>query len=422
MDKLKQLQEKLARAQETMKKVLDQAGPENDFSKVTEIAGTTQEKCAALRKMNDEQDAIVKEMESLRDIPAELAAERKRFEERNNIRPTVHPDTKGGQNPETKGGRIITLKEHFRTSGILRKENWRKEFTLPEGINLKTLFQTSAGWAPEDTRTGRVVEYPFQPPTVLDIIPIGRTDQSTVLYMQVTTRTNNAIEIKEGDSDAAMASSEAALVVGEQSAEVRKIMVYLPTTDEQLADEKQAGPFVDRTLREMIRERLSYQVVNGNGTAPNLSGILDQGTLQSVNKSDNAGDIVTDVLYRMMTKVRVNAFKQPTNFIIHPNDLMRIRLQKSNDGVYIWGHPSQAGPESIWGLPFIPTTDIAEYKALTGAFSTSLELVEREGIVILISNSHDTYFLKGKLAVKATVRAALPIYRPDAFCEGNLNS
>ena len=47
-----------------------------------------------------------------------------------------------------------------------------KEFRLPQ---LKADFTTSAGWDPEDLRTGRVVLDATRPIAVINIIPPGRT-------------------------------------------------------------------------------------------------------------------------------------------------------------------------------------------------------------------------------------------------------
>ena len=41
----------------------------------------------------------------------------------------------------------------------------------------------------------------------------------------------------------------------------------------------------------------------------------------------------------------------------------------------------------------------------------------RSGIEVKVSDSHDDYFVKGKQAIRADLRAALCVYRDAAFCE-----
>ena len=62
--KLKELMDKLAKAQHDMGAVLDEAGDSLDFSKVKSVSGTDTEKAAAFRKMNDDCATIQKEIEA----------------------------------------------------------------------------------------------------------------------------------------------------------------------------------------------------------------------------------------------------------------------------------------------------------------------------------------------------------------------
>ena len=83
-----------------------------------------------------------------------------------------------------------------------------------------TLFQTTAGWEPEVTRTGRLVEKATRPIQIVDVIPSGTTTQTAVKYMEEETFTNAAKEIGESDE-----YPEAALKLVERESPVRKIAV-----------------------------------------------------------------------------------------------------------------------------------------------------------------------------------------------------
>jgi HK97 family phage major capsid protein len=71
----------------------------------------------------------------------------------------------------------------------------------------------------------------------------------------------------------------------------------------------------------------------------------------------------------------------------------------------------------VWGLPIVLSDAIAEGTALVGDYANFVELAERRGIEVQVSDSHSDFFIKGKQAIRADMRAALPIYRPQAFCE-----
>lgn len=400
-EKLKKLQEKLTKQQADLGKVFEEAGPDLDFEKVKDIAGTTAEKAAKVREMNDDCAKTMKEIEALQD--AEKA--RKDHEERQKALPVHHPAGEGN-NDDPKP---MKIGEAFVKAGAHLKANLDKEIKLYEGVNLKTLFETAAGWPTETLRTGRLVDFATRPIQVIDLLPGGQTSQSAVVYMEETTFTNNAAEVAEG-----AAYAEAALALTEKSSTVRKVAVFLPVTDEQLEDVPQVQGYLNNRLPFMLMQRLDSQIINGDGVAPNLKGILNTAGIQSQAKG---ADLVPDAVYKAMTKVRVTGRALPSGVIMHPNDWQTVRLLKTNDGVYIWGSPSEAGPERIWGLPIAQADSIAEGKAIVGDFRQFIELTERRGIEVKVSDSHSDFFIKGKQAIRADMRVALPVYRPAAFCE-----
>ena len=118
-----------------------------------------------------------------------------------------------------------------------------------------------------------------------------------------------------------------------------------------------------------------------------------------------------------MTLVRSGGFAEPTALVIHPNDWQDIRLMRTTDGLYIWGNPSERGPESVWGLPAVITTAITENTALLGDFALYAELFRKRGVTIKVSDSHADFFTNGKQAIRADERIALVIYRAGAFCK-----
>lgn len=280
-----------------------------------------------------------------------------------------------------------------------------EEYGLKE---LKTLFQTSAGWAPESTRTGIVVEAVTRPIQVLDIFPTGRTGQSSVVYMREDTRTHSAAE-----KDEAAAYAESTFALSEQSTTVRKITDSVPVTDEQLEDVPMAGSYLEGRLMFGVRQRLDYQLIAGDGVAPNLEGLVNVSGIQTQAKG---ADPVPDAVYKAMTLVRITGRAQPTHVLLHPNDKQDIRLLKTADGIYIWGSPAESGPDRIWGLPMIDCEATSEGTGIVGSFLPPwVQLIERRGIVIEMGYVNDD-FTKGRKTLRGSGRWAVAWYRPAAFC------
>lgn len=396
--------DKLAAKRKELATIFDEAGPEMDFAKVKSFRGNTFEVAAHVRKLNDEQTDLGKKYDDL--VEVQKAAERAKAAPGpggSNGEPGADQGTQGDGRPVRK-----SLGQLFTESAAYKGKQGRSGPEATIDVEFKTLMTTAAGWDPEETRTGRVVEFATRPIQVADLIPQTQTSQSAVQYMEETTFTNNAAEALEAGTYA-----EAALALTERSSLVRKIAVFLPMTDEQLEDEPQVRGYVNNRLPFMIRQRLDSQLLVGDGSAPNLRGILNVVGIQTQAKG---ADPTPDAVYKGIVKVEVTGQAVANAVVFHPNNWQDVRLLRTADGIYIWGNPSDSGPERIWGLRVVRAQAETAGTALVGDFANFVELAMRRGIDVQVSNSHGTYFIEGKQAMRADIRAALVVYRPTAFC------
>jgi HK97 family phage major capsid protein len=258
------------------------------------------------------------------------------------------------------------------------------------------------------TRLPNIVESAQETATVRDWMLSGTTDNNAITYIEETTFTNAAAAVDEG-----AAKPESALAFTERTDNVRKIATWIPATSELLSDVKGFQSYLEGRLRFMVKRTEEVQLLVGDGTAPNISGILDRSGIQTQAKG---ADPTPDAVYKAMTKIMSVGFADPTGVVFHPNDWQDIRLLRTADGIYIWGSPADIGPDRIWGLPVRKTTAMTENTALVGAFTPYAQVFEREGVTVTISTEHSTYFVENKVAVLAEERLALAVYRPSAFC------
>ena len=288
---------------------------------------------------------------------------------------------------------------------------------------------TTTGYPPEVLREPGILESLQRPDgAVFTLFDQIQSDQNSFAYLEETTFTNNAAEAAEGS-----AVGEAALAFTEQTESIRKMGVFLPVTDELLADVSGIQGYVNSRLQTMIRLRLDSQVLSGDGTAPNLEGILDAGksnvgSTAFGSYSGNLGRI--GAIYGAITDIRVNAFTEPDTIIMHPNDWNSVVTEltgfagdstagyAANVPLFVAsGMFGQAPVASIWGVKVLPTTAITENTVLVGKFGggEAAHLVMRQGIDLAVSDSHSDYFTKNMLAIRATMRVGFPVYRQQAF-------
>jgi HK97 family phage major capsid protein len=276
-----------------------------------------------------------------------------------------------------------------------------------EGVGIKTLMETSAGFAPHSPRTGLLVEAVTRPIQILDLIPTRPITQAADKYMEETTRTHSAAEKAEG-----VAYAESVFVWTERTQLVEKITDSIPVTDEQLEDASQVAGLLDSRLRFGLRQRLDLQVLVGDGTSPNLKGILDH----SIGSQAKGVDPTFDAAYKALTAVRVTGRAVPNAFIYHPNDWQDVRLMRTADGQYIMGNPSQPGATTLFGLPVVVSDAITENTALTGDFANFCYIGERRGIEVAVGYVGDQ-FKEGKRTIRADLRACMTVTRAAAFCK-----
>jgi HK97 family phage major capsid protein len=400
-----ELKEQFDAKSKVMGEAIALAGPRLDFSKkeLLEKLGAVDSNDAT-KKFQDLSLQLEDVGKALKTAEAKAAVERFQSQQDERSQPWTreqHPVPVAEQKARSWGERAIEMKEYksadMRRTGVI----------MTMDIGLKTLMETTAGFAPEAVRTGLLVEAATRPIQVLDLIPTRPISQNADKYMEETTRTHSAAEKAEG-----VAYAESVFVWTERTQLVEKITDSIPVTDEQLEDASQVAGLLDSRLRFGLRQRLDLQVLVGDGTSPNLKGILDH----SIGTQAKGVDPTFDAAYKALTAVRVTGRAVPNAFIYHPNDWQDVRLMRTADGQYIMGNPSQPGATTLFGLPVVVSDAITENTALTGDFANFCYIGERRGIEVAVGYVGDQ-FKEGKRTIRADLRACMTVTRAAAFCK-----
>lgn len=430
---LKQVRDKLAAKQDDLGKVFaeatvttDSGQKSYDFNRVTCLGEKVKGSIAVaeqVKAMNTELNELAQQAETLE--AAEKAARDQDDREKVRNRPPM-PGAKGnypsvGERMKALGDMVAEEKgyQDWAKRGAAGGITLNFDDALPsdvlakgmifETIGSKALMATTSGWAPESLRIGGFVEAASRPIQLLDIIPMAQTGYEQVVYMEETTRTHGAAERAEG-----AAYAESSFALEEKTSPVRKITDSLPVTDEQLEDVAQARSYINSRLTFGVRQRLDAQTLIGDATGSNLRGLKNVAGIQAQAKGT---DPIVDAFYKGMTKIRVTGRAIPTHHLMHPTDWQTVRLMRTTDGIYIWGNPSEAGPERLWGLPVVQQDADVAGTGYVGSFQPAwLSLFERRGIDVQIGYV-GTQFTEGKRTVRADMRVAFVVFRPAAFCQ-----
>jgi len=259
------------------------------------------------------------------------------------------------------------------------------------------------------------------PNPVLDLVDSINTDQTTYYYLRETA-TNNAAEKAEGTAAPEDAFSYSAI-----TAPVAKFITTLPITAELLEDQAGARAYFDGRLANHVLQRLEKQFIGGNGTAPNIQGVLGTTGVNQVQYTStafpaNVGGKLRAIL-EGIKDIEENGKLFPDAMVMSPGAYEALAGQVDGNNNFMLGAAAQAGSPTIWGVPIVKSSQIGtavsqNADVLIGKFGGGLAAnhVFRRGMELQISDSAaDGDFGKDILTVKASLRYASAIYKPQAF-------
>jgi HK97 family phage major capsid protein len=254
-----------------------------------------------------------------------------------------------------------------------------------------------------------VVPVPLRLPVVADLLGVGPASSAAVIYMAETTYTVAAAAVAEG-----AAKPESAISFAQVTEPVQKLAHWIPVTDELLEDVPAMAAYVDQRLVRGLQVVEDDQLLNGNGTAPNLNGLLTRvGLAPDVARgTDTNVDAVAKQISAIAT---ANPGVTVTGVIMHPTNYLSSRLIKNTLGDYIGGSPFEpVMPPALWGVPVARTVAIPLGTALV-VCKEAATVWRRGGISIAASNSHQDFFTRNLTAIRVECRLALAVYRTSCF-------
>lgn len=268
-----------------------------------------------------------------------------------------------------------------------------------------------------------IVVPPMRTRRVRDLFPVRTTTAAVIEYFQMTGFTNNASSVAERNpgNTAFQSKPQSSFTFTGQQAPIRTLAHWEAAHRNVLADEPQLRSIIDNELLYGLRLQEDAQILNGDGTGENLTGILQTSGIQTYDWSSGATTPVPDTkadAIRRAATLSFLAYYEPTGVVVHPNDWEDIELTKNDQGTYLMAVSMQMGSEArIWRMPIVDTPAITEGTALVGAFGTGAQLYDREQASIRISEQHSDFFVRNAIVILAEQRLALAVKRPEAFVE-----
>ncbi|MEV5543110.1 phage major capsid protein [Saccharopolyspora shandongensis] len=247
--------------------------------------------------------------------------------------------------------------------------------------------------------------------TLLDLVSRGRTD-GNFEYVQITSVTRNAAIVAEGGLKP----------VSDMSTDIADAKVYTyadgyDVTNQLLADAPAFASYMNNELSYSLDNIVEEKLLNGTGTNGEPRGLLNTTGVQQQDYTAGADPIATakaliPAIRRAITKVTRLPGGQVTAVLMSPEDDEAFDLLQDANERYYSGGPFSTGPATIWGRPRATSERIAPGTIILGDFR-QIALLDREGLSVLAFNQHKDYAQRNMTYVRAELRAAQVIWKPN---------
>ncbi|MEV2274040.1 phage major capsid protein [Nocardiopsis sp. NPDC049922] len=260
--------------------------------------------------------------------------------------------------------------------------------------------------------------------TLLDLISRGQTG-GNFEYVQVTGVTRNAAVVPEstGPADANALKPTSDMTTNLADAKVYTYADGYDVTNQLLADAPAFASYMDNELRYSLDSVVEDKLLNGTGVSGEPLGILATTGVQEqtytvadagfVYDPNNPADVMALVKAIRKSITRVTRLGGTvTAILLSPEDDEAIDLlQDANDRFYGQG-PFGSGPGTLWGRPRVTSERLTIGEPLLGDFR-QVALLDREGLSVMAFNQHKDYAQRNMTYVRAELRAAQVLWRPN---------
>lgn len=325
------------------------------------------------------------------------------------------------------GDEVVTLGRKLNNGGSHGEKTWGEQVITSKGlgglgderksvsieIKAVTSAPSSVGALGQPYKDQNIATIARRKLVVRDLLSTISISQSSVDYVRQTERATGANTVAEGEL-----KPESNIAYTLENIPAQVIAHWIKAPRQALEDLPQLRGLIDNDLLFGLREKEDQQLLNGDGTSPNLKGIIPSATVFAPETGVVAG--TPNMIDTLGLAILQNALAEypADGIVVHPADWMHMRLIKDADGKYILGDPGSNPDPILFGLPVVETKGITRGNFLVGGFQAGAQLYDRWIPRVEVSSEDRDNFVRNMITVLAEERIALAIKQPTAFTYG----
>lgn len=187
----------------------------------------------------------------------------------------------------------------------------------------------------------------------------------------------------------------------------------------QLADDAPAlAAYINTKMLYGLQNKVESQIVNGNGTAPQLKGLLATGSYTDASAQLTGAKNLFDLLL-LLQGVAETAAYEPEALVLNPMTWAQLAMEKDSQGRYLLGGPGLAANKSVWGIPVVTSSAVPAGKFIFGNFTQTVTIYDRQQVAVEMTGTNEDDFTHYLYTIRASRRLALAVEVPAGIFAGD---
>lgn len=361
-------------------------------TKMTEYHSQLEQQGKASTTLTGQIDELTEKFKGLQDELADVAQKQT-------------PALAGGPALESAGREFIKS-EQFEALAKRQIERARievKNTVVADGTT--TMPEQRAGVIPGD----------FAPLTIRQLIPTITVTSNAVNSLREASNTNAAAEVAQGAE-----KPESDITFEPYNVAIETVAHWIKVSNQLLADAPAVAAYIDTRLRDGLAQRVEAQLLLGNGTAPNLSGLTNAGNFTAFTPTAGAN------LVESINKAKYTLWatgNMPDTVIVNPADwgAMELAREEAGGGAYLYGAPGTNAGMNPFGVQVVLSQHMPAGEFLIGSMRTSATIFQRQGAVVEMGFINDD-FTRNLVTIRAEERLGLAVDRPSGIMYGDITA
>jgi len=322
---------------------------------------------------------------------------------------------------------VRSIGERF--TGAEGFEDWSKHgargsFNVPlEGLDIRSVTDTTLG-----STSGGAFVVPTMLPRVgqkfldrkvfltdlLDSIPVPSA--SVEFVQDVSPLADLADKAAETSEDSA--KPQAGFTSSLVTTPVATIPAWVNITRQVAQDVPQIQAYLNGRLRYALKRRFDKQAINGDGSSPNLKGLINQSNIVTNAPGSSEARYIT---IRHTIKLMNDNEAEPELIVLNPADSEYFDLANSAaNGIHAVPNANDGPAKMAWGMQIVTSTAVASGTAVL-LDPTCVALLDRMEPTAFLTDSHASNFTANILTLLLELRAGLALFNPSGVGVATFN-